>query len=115
MTSWSGHAYKNIVEVNWREILQGLAEEGRKRDEEIEGKRVRKDAEVCEERRRREEENVARESKMERRFEEEWRSHGEERGAMRSQMEQVAKMVELSVIAAGAKTHVELGIKLVAL
>lgn len=136
MTTRSGRAYKTMAEVNWQEMLQGLAEdrkrcdeviEGervrreaeiiedrRRRDEEIEGVRVRREAEIVEEQRRREEENVARESAMSKRLEER-RSRGEDREAMRNQMEQLAKMVERSVIAAGEKTPAKLGIKLVAL
>jgi hypothetical protein len=104
-----------MAEVNWQEMLQGLAEDRKRRDEEIEGVRVRREAEIVEERRRRDEENVAREAAMSKRLEEERRSRGEEREAMRNQMEQLAKMVERSVIAAGERTPAELGIKLVAL
>ena len=50
-----------MAEVNWQAMLQGLAEDRRKRDEEIEGERARREAEVVEERRLREE-NVAREA-----------------------------------------------------
>eukprot|EP00731_Ephydatia_muelleri_P038325 Em0721g1a len=104
-----------MAEINWEAMLQGLAEDRRKRDEEIENERARREAEVVDERRLREEEHVAREAEMARRLEEERRSRGEEREAMRNQMDQLAKMVERSVVAAGAKSPAELGIKLVAL
>ena len=115
MTTRSGRTYKAMAEINWEAMLQGLAEDRRKRDEEIENERARREAEVVDERRRREEEHVAREAEMARRLEEERRSRGEEREAMRNQMDQLAKMVERSVVAAGAKSPAELGIKLVAL
>ena len=115
MTTRSGRAYKTMAEVNWQEMLQGLAEDRKRCEEEIEGVRVRWEAEIVEERRRRDEENVARESAMSKRLEEERQSRGEEREAMRNQMEQLAKMVERSVLAAGEWTPAELGIKLVAL
>ena len=74
-----------MAEVNWQAMLQGLAEDS---DEEIEGERARREAEVVEERRWREE-NVAREAEMARRLEEERRSRGEKREAMRNQMDQL--------------------------
>ena len=101
-----------MAEVNWQEMLLGLAEDRRKRNEEIEGERVQRKADVFEEKRLREEENVSRESEMSRKLEEERRSRGEERKGMRNQ---IAKMVEPSVVAGGAKTPAELGIKLVTL
>ena len=109
MTIRSGRAYKTMVEVNWQEMLQGLAEDRTRCNEEIEGVRVWREAEIVEERRRREEENVARESAMSKRLEEGRRSRGEEREATRNQMEQLAKMVERSVIAAGEKTPCGVG------
>lgn len=76
---------------------------------------MQRKADVFEEKWLREEENVSRESEMSRRLEEERRSRREERKAMRNQIEQLAKMVEPSVVAGGAKTPAELGIKLVTL
>ena len=73
-----------MAEINWEAMLQGLAEDRRKRDEEIENERARREAEVVDERHRREEEHVAREADMARRLEEERRSRGKEREAMRN-------------------------------
>ena len=38
MTTWSGHAYKTMAEINCQEMLLGLAEDRRKYNEEIGGK-----------------------------------------------------------------------------
>ena len=97
--------------VNWQELLQGLADDRKRRDEEIEGERVRREAkiveerlprveEIVEERRNREVENIARESAMSKWLEEV--AVRRERQAMRNQMEQMVKIVERSVITATA-------------
>ena len=49
MTTRSGRAYKMMAEVNWQEMLQGLVEDRKRRDEVI-GERVQREAEIIEDR-----------------------------------------------------------------
>lgn len=47
-----------MTEINWQEVSQGLTEDRRRHDEEVEGKSVRRDAKIVEEKQWREEESI---------------------------------------------------------